>query len=113
MKMNPQLRTVRSPYEDREELVAVPAVALAAERGQRATRLELRHLRRSWAGLRSFVADGDPVVGFDPAAEGFCWLAGQGGYGVKTSPPLGRVCAAEVLGVDLDDIKVSLESMST
>ena len=28
MKMNPQLRTVRSPYEDGEELVAVPAVEL-------------------------------------------------------------------------------------
>jgi glutaconate CoA-transferase, subunit A len=30
MRMNPQLRTVRSPYEDGEELVAVPALPLDA-----------------------------------------------------------------------------------
>jgi glutaconate CoA-transferase subunit A len=28
MDVNPQLRTVRSPYDDNEELVAVPAIAL-------------------------------------------------------------------------------------
>ena len=30
--------------------------------------------------------------------DGFVWLAGQGGYGIKTSPALSRVCAAAVLG---------------
>jgi glutaconate CoA-transferase subunit A len=30
MTINPQLRTVRSPYEDREELVAMPAIPLDA-----------------------------------------------------------------------------------
>lgn len=42
----------------------------------------------SWAGLRSFVPDRSPVCGFDPEATGFFWLAGQGGYGVQTSPAL-------------------------
>ncbi|MDU8913680.1 FAD-dependent oxidoreductase [Aestuariicoccus sp. MJ-SS9] len=45
----------------------------------------------SWAGLRSFVADRTPVVGFAPEAEGFFWLAGQGGYGVQTSPALAAI----------------------
>ncbi|WP_420587768.1 NAD(P)/FAD-dependent oxidoreductase [Marivita sp.] len=42
----------------------------------------------SWAGLRSFVPDRSPVCGFDQEATGFFWLAGQGGYGVQTSPAL-------------------------
>ena len=52
----------------------------------------------SWAGLRSFVADKTPVCGFDPAEEGFFWLAGQGGYGVQTSPALSRLAADLILG---------------
>ncbi|TIP63798.1 MAG: FAD-binding oxidoreductase, partial [Mesorhizobium sp.] len=49
-------------------------------------------IEHQWAGLRSFVSDGSPVVGFDDKAEGFFWLAGQGGYGIKTSPALARAC---------------------
>ncbi len=45
----------------------------------------------SWAGLRSFVADRTPVVGFAPDAEGFFWLAAQGGYGVQTAPALAGI----------------------
>ncbi|KZF00800.1 FAD-dependent oxidoreductase, partial [Rhodococcus sp. EPR-279] len=49
-----------------------------------ATTLTGRHLRSSWAGLRSFVPDRTPVVGFDREVEGFFWCAGQGGYGIQT-----------------------------
>lgn len=55
----------------------------------------------SWAGLRSFTPDKTPVVGFDPAADGFFWLAGQGGYGVQTSPALAGLTAALCLGLDM------------
>lgn len=48
----------------------------------------------SWAGLRSFVKDRSPVCGFDPDSPGFFWLAGQGGYGVQTSPALSTLTAA-------------------
>jgi D-arginine dehydrogenase len=48
----------------------------------------------SWAGLRSFVADRTPVAGFAPETEGFFWLAGQGGYGVQTSPAMAAVTRA-------------------
>lgn len=50
-------------------------------------------VERSWAGLRSFVADRTPVAGFDARAEGFFWLVGQGGYGVQTAPGLSRLAA--------------------
>ena len=67
-------------------------------RVEAATTLEVRRVRAKWAGLRSFVADRSPVVGFDPSAPGFFWLAGQGGYGIQTAPALGRLAAALVLG---------------
>jgi len=73
-------------------------VATAIDRMQRATTLRVSRVRRAWAGLRTFVPDGNPVVGPDAGVDGFVWLAGQGGYGIKTSPALSRVCAAAVLG---------------
>jgi D-arginine dehydrogenase len=72
-------------------------VALATERVQRATTLEIRHARRSWAGLRSFVADRCPLIGMDPELPGFCWLAGQGGFGIMTSPAAARAAAGLIV----------------
>ncbi|HZS83424.1 MAG TPA: FAD-binding oxidoreductase [Stellaceae bacterium] len=69
-------------------------VATAAARIEAATVLEVRRITHKWAGLRSFVADKTPVVGFAPDAPGFFWLAGQGGYGIQTSAAMGRVAAA-------------------
>jgi len=72
-------------------------VAVAVDRIQRAARIPVTHINRKWAGLRSFVADGCPVVGYDPRVAGFFWLAGQGGYGIETSPSMGRLCASLAL----------------
>ena len=55
----------------------------------------------TWAGLRSFVADGDLVGGFDATAEGFFWCAAQGGYGIQTSAAMGEACAALARGLPL------------
>jgi D-arginine dehydrogenase len=71
-------------------------VAVAVDRVQTATTLEVERVRRSWAGLRSFVADRTPVVGYAPDAPGFFWLAGQGGYGIQTAPAMALLAAALV-----------------
>jgi D-arginine dehydrogenase len=79
---------------------AVPGdyeVALAAERVKRATTLEIEHVRRRWAGLRSFVADRSPVIGMDPELPGFFWLAGQGGFGIMTAPAAARAAASLIV----------------
>jgi len=55
-------------------------------------------IENKWAGLRSFVADGAPVVGFSGRVPGFFWLAGQGGYGIQTAPALSRFAAALAMG---------------
>jgi len=71
-------------------------IALAAERVMRATNLDVRHINRSWAGLRSFVADRAPVIGMEPGLPGFFWLAGQGGFGIMTSSAAARTAASLV-----------------
>lgn len=76
-------------------------IAIAIDRIQTATTMTIDRVSHHWAGLRSFVADKTPVAGFDPAASGFFWLAGQGGYGIQTAPALGRVTAALARGVDV------------
>jgi len=69
-------------------------IAMAIDRIQTMTTLEIRRPLRTWAGLRSFVADGDLVAGFDPQVENFFWVAAQGGYGIQTSAAMGECCAA-------------------
>jgi len=59
---------------------------------------EVTRIERSWGGLRTFAPDGDPVVGFDPAADGFFWCAGQGGYGIQSSPALSELAAGLLMG---------------
>jgi D-arginine dehydrogenase len=76
-------------------------IATAIYAIEQITTLQIRRPSRTWAGLRSFVADGDLVGGFDAAAPGFFWLAGQGGYGVMTSPAMGEACAAIARGQEL------------
>jgi D-arginine dehydrogenase len=61
------------------------------------TTLELRHVRRAWAGLRTFSPDRSPVIGFEPELPGFFWLAGQGGTGIQTAPAQGMATAGLVL----------------
>ncbi|CAG1016494.1 D-arginine dehydrogenase [Burkholderiaceae bacterium] len=78
-------------------------VAIAVDRFEAATTMQVTRLTHRWAGLRSFVADRSPVAGFDPRAEGFFWLAGQGGYGIQMAPALARAAAALVMRQPLPD----------
>jgi D-arginine dehydrogenase len=78
-------------------------IALGIHRIGEMTTLDIRRPLRTWAGLRSFVADGDLVGGFDAQAPGFFWVAAQGGYGIQTSPAMGEACAALARGLDLPE----------
>ncbi len=106
---SPADETPSPPVDARpEELDVARAVDALAE----ATTMVVRGVRRSWAGLRTFAPDRRPVVGFDPGAAGFFWLAGQGGAGIKTAPALAELtrslivdgrpgAAVERVGIDL------------
>ena len=73
-------------------------LAIAIERAEAAAVLEVQRFEATWAGLRTFVPDENPVYGWDPVIEGFYWCAGQGGVGFQTAWAAARWCAAE-LGV--------------
>lgn len=72
--------------------------ALAAWRVEEFTTMPVPRITGRWAGLRSFVKDRMPVAGFAPDALGFFWLAGQGGFGLQTSPAMSALAAALVTG---------------
>lgn len=73
-------------------------IAIGIDRIESATTVQIRRPLRTWAGLRSFVADGDLVGGFAPDAPGFFWVAAQGGYGFQTCAAMSEACAALLLG---------------
>jgi D-arginine dehydrogenase len=103
--MSPANEDVVSPQDVQPEELDV---AIAVDRAETATTLQIRQVRRRWAGLRSFVADKSPVVGFAPDAPGFFWLAGQGGYGIQTAPAMGQLTAAMVQGLPVPDALAAL-----
>lgn len=90
--------------------------ALAAWRVEQFTTMTVPRITGRWAGLRSFVKDRMPVAGFAPDAPGFFWLAGQGGFGLQTSPAMSALAAALVTKSDwpegMTELGVTPESVS-
>jgi D-arginine dehydrogenase len=73
-------------------------VARGIDHFERVTTVQVRRVLGKWAGLRTFSPDRCPVIGQDPRDPSFVWYAGLGGFGVQTSPGLGQLTAATVLG---------------
>ncbi|MGN6692044.1 MAG: NAD(P)/FAD-dependent oxidoreductase, partial [Sphingopyxis sp.] len=71
-------------------------VAVAIDRLQQVVDWPVAAVERKWAGLRSFAPDRLPVFGADPQQPGFVWCAGQGGFGIQTSPAIAALLAAEL-----------------
>jgi D-arginine dehydrogenase len=76
-------------------------VAVALDRFHRATIVPPDRPTATWAGLRTFAPDRNPVVGFDAVEPRFFWYAGQGGYGIQTSPALSALAAKLILNETL------------
>jgi D-arginine dehydrogenase len=87
-------------------------VALAAHRMEERTKVQVRRIHSRWAGLRTFAPDRQPVVGFAPGAEGFFWLAGQGGFGLQTSSAIASIVESLVTGTPWPVAGVSAEELS-
>ncbi len=68
-------------------------IAWAAHYIEEATTIPVKRIFKSWAGLRSFSPDRLPVIGASSSRPDFFWLAGQGGFGILTSPALGTLAA--------------------
>ena len=89
------------PVEPHDAFVDDMVLAEGLDRYQQAVLADVTRVEASWAGLRTFAPDRTPVAGFDGGAEGFFWLAGQGGYGIQTSPALSLLAGNLLLGDDL------------
>ena len=87
---SPADETPSAPVDARPEDVDV---AMAIERINDATTLQIRSIRSSWAGLRTFAPDGSMVIGPDPDDPTFHWLVGQGGTGIQTAPAAAKLLA--------------------
>jgi D-arginine dehydrogenase len=87
-------------------------VALAAHRMEERTTVNVERIHSRWAGLRTFTPDRHPVVGLADGAEGFFWLAGQGGFGLQTSPAMAALAASLIAGHAWTVQEVSPESLS-
>jgi D-arginine dehydrogenase len=91
-------------------------IAICVDRIQAVLDFQVRRVTRAWAGLRTFAPDRVPVFGYDPKIPRFFWFAGQGGFGMQTSPAASRLGAALALGrpipPDLADLGVTDETFS-
>jgi D-arginine dehydrogenase len=101
---SPADETPSEPCDAQPEEIDVATIAYRIEE---ATTMPVKRIRRKWAGLRTFTPHRTPLFEFDAAAPGFFWLAGQGGYGMQTSPAISLHAAEKILQHLGDGRKVS------
>ena len=87
-------------------------VALAAYRMEERTIVKVERIHSRWAGLRTFTPDLHPAVGFAGDAVGFFWLAGQGGFGLQTSPAVAAIVESLIGGLPWPVPDVTADALS-
>ena len=109
---SPGDETPSEPCDARPEEIDI---AIAIERINEATTLDIRSVASSWAGLRTFSPDGSMVLGPEPSRPEFVWCVGQGGTGIQTSPGAGRLIADLIEhgapGSTFDDLPIDLPGL--
>lgn len=70
---------------------------------EQATTLSIRRPSHTWAGLRSFVADGEMVIGWDSHVPEFFWVAAQGGYGIQSAAGYSLLARNLLLAEPIDE----------
>ena len=91
---SPADETETVPHDAQPEEIDI---AIGADRIKKATNFNFNSIINKWAGLRNFVKDKSPVIGYDPQIENFFWISGQGGYGIQTSPALAKIASNLIL----------------
>lgn len=102
---SPADETPSEPMDPRPDMLDI---ATALERVREMTTLEARTVSSSWAGLRTFAPDRRLVLGPDPLEPSFVWCAGQGGFGIQSSPAAARAIVTLVDGGTLPDDVLAL-----
>ncbi len=78
-------------------------IALGIHRIESVSTMTIRRPTSTWAGLRSFVPDGEMVIGFDATCPAFFWLAAQGGYGIQSAAGASALADALLRDTPLPD----------
>ncbi len=95
-----------TPHPARAPLVDSAAEQLLAHKVARAfPALAAVRIASAWACLRTFAHDERFVIGRDPEVRGLVWVAALGGHGMTTSPAVGRLGAAAVLGDQSEELQ--------
>lgn len=92
--LSPCDETPSEPCDAQPEMIDI---ALAIARLEESTTLSNIVPDESWAGLRVFVSDECPVIGYDQDHLGFFWYGAFGGFGVQTAPACSKI-GAQLLG---------------
>ena len=92
IQCSPADETPSEPCDARPEEIDI---AYVLDQVNATTTLNLRSVKTSWAGLRTFSPDREPVCGEDPDVAGLWWFCGQGGYGIETCEAM----AASIAGL--------------
>ena len=90
LMVSPQDEHDSPPTDAQPELIDI---AITVDEFQKATNLSIERPVRTWAGLRSFVEDRNPVVGFDTKQEDFFWVGALGGAGILSSPCYSQIAS--------------------
>lgn len=103
------------PVEPHDAFADEMRLAEGLDNFEKMVNVEVTHVEHTWGGLRTFSQDREPVVGFAPesvdGSGGFFWLAGQGGYGIQTSPALSALAAKLVLQQTLNESESELAAL--
>ena len=87
-------------------------VAQAIARLERSTMLCNVIPEESWAGLRVFVPDECPIIGYDNDQPGFFWYGAFGGFGVQTAPACSKLGARLLRHTSHTNSTVSAQELS-
>jgi D-arginine dehydrogenase len=105
-----------TPVEPHDAFADDMMIAEGIDRLQACSTIEVGHVQRTWAGLRTFTTDGTPAMGRAADDPSFFWLVGQGGYGIQTAPALSVAAAVMIQGdpipPEISSYDVSAESLS-
>lgn len=88
-------------------------IAYAIHNMQQAFDIDVQRVNHSWAGLRTFAPDRQPVIGFDQSRAGFFWLAGHGGHGIQIAPAAARAACGLITRGQLPEDLVDLGLLET
>ena len=109
LMLSPCDATPSEPCDAQPETIDI---AQAIARLEESTTLQNVVPHECWAGLRVFVPDQWPVVGYDRDHPGFFWYGAFGGFGVQTAPGCSKLGAMLLRHTESTNSSVSVHELS-